>query len=97
MPGPKSVVSDGTRPSAAAPNDVLWLLDQALASGRPVPALYLACGEDDPLLRDNHAFVAVAEGRVPSLTTDFGPGIHHWTSWIIRSQYGPRLHNGWCR
>jgi len=71
----------GRRPISGTPNDVLWLLDQALASGGPVPALYLACGEDDPLIRDNHAFVAAAEGRVPSLTTDFGPGIHDWAYW----------------
>ena len=71
----------GRRPISGTPNDVLWLLDQALASGGPVPALYVACGEDDPLLRDNHAFVAAAEGRVPSLTTDFGPGIHDWAYW----------------
>src|SRR5262245_27269922 len=48
----------GAQPIAGTPNDVFWLLDQAVASGRPVPALYLACGTDDELIADNRAFVA---------------------------------------
>lgn len=40
--------------------DPLWCLDQAIAAGE-APQLYLACGEDDLLLRENRGMKAELE------------------------------------
>jgi S-formylglutathione hydrolase FrmB len=65
----------------ATGDDVPWLLDRAVASERPLPALYLCCGTEDRLIGENRAFVRAAEGRVASITADFGPGEHDWAYW----------------
>ena len=77
----RSEATFGGRPIGGTADDILWLLEEALGAGGPMPALYVACGAGDPLIEHNRRFVAAAEGRVPSLTTDFGPGEHDWAYW----------------
>ncbi len=69
------------RPIAGTPDDPLWLLRDAAAAHRPLPALWVGCGTDDPLYQENVAFLRVAEElRVP-VTARFGPGAHTWDRW----------------
>ena len=82
----RSEATFGGRPIGGTADDILWLLEEALGAGGPMPALYVACGAGDPLIEHNRRFVAAAEGRVPSLTTDFGPGEHDWAYWIDGSR-----------
>lgn len=58
-----------------------YLLDRLLAEGRPVPALYLACGESDGLLPCNQAFVELLRRRGVPATFETGPGGHDWDFW----------------
>lgn len=51
-----------------------------------LPALYLACGDDDDLRPSNERFLALAAERGIDLTTDLGPGEHVWEYWDARIQ-----------
>lgn len=76
----------GDGPVAGTPDDLLHLLDRAGASGADLPALYLACGTEDPLLGQNQAFLASAEASGIPVTVDLGPGEHEWGYWDDRIQ-----------
>lgn len=76
----------GDGPVAGTPDDLLWLLDRAGASGADLPALYLACGTEDPLLGQNQSFLASAEASGIPVTVDLGPGEHEWGYWDDRIQ-----------
>lgn len=71
----------GGRPVAGTPDDLLWLLDRAAAHSTDLPALYLACGNEDFLVEDNQTFVAAAEAAGIPLTSRFTPGTHDWDYW----------------
>ncbi|WP_238011050.1 alpha/beta hydrolase family protein [Dactylosporangium sp. AC04546] len=45
------------------------------------PAMYVACGTEDPLYPGNLAF---RDACGAPLTTDFGPGAHDWVYWDAR-------------
>lgn len=60
--------------------DPLWCLDQAIAAGE-APQLYLACGEDDLLLRENKGMKAELEQRTVKFEYHESPGIHDWVFW----------------
>lgn len=60
--------------------DPLWCLDQAIAAGE-APQLYLACGEDDFLLRENREMKAELEQRTVTFEYHESPGIHDWVFW----------------
>jgi S-formylglutathione hydrolase FrmB len=60
-------------------NDLLALLD----AGDPLlrPKLWVGCGTEDFLYRDNLGFAAAAEAAGHDLTTDWRPGGHTWDLW----------------
>jgi S-formylglutathione hydrolase FrmB len=70
----------GGRSIRDTPDDVLWLLDRSLEAGVDVPALYVACGTEDPLLEESRTFIERAGGRLP-LATAIGAGGHEWEYW----------------
>jgi putative tributyrin esterase len=76
----------GDLPVAGSSDDLLWLLERTAADGTDLPALYLACGTEDPLVTHNRAFIdAAAEYGVP-LTARLEPGEHEWGYWDARIQ-----------
>lgn len=61
--------------------DLFALAEKALDGGAPLPELYLACGEQDPLYavnREWHAFLT--EKNIPHVFRH-GPGAHCWEYW----------------
>lgn len=69
------------RSIGGSPDDPLWLLRAAAASGEPLPELYVSCGTDDPLYDENVAFLRVASEVDVPVTRQFGPGAHDWDHW----------------
>lgn len=57
-------------------DDLLALLDQP-----DVPPLWIGCGTEDVLYRDNVNFVERAGEHGHRLTVDFRPGDHEWRLW----------------
>ncbi|GGM21946.1 alpha/beta hydrolase [Dactylosporangium sucinum] len=55
-----------------------------LGSVAEPPALYVACGTEDPLYPGNVAFRDACAARGVPLTDDFGPGAHDWAYWDAR-------------
>ena len=62
-----------------------------LESGCELPDLYIACGYNDFLVRDNREFAAYLKSIGFPYTYEEGPGTHDWTFW---NEY---LHRGLCR
>jgi putative tributyrin esterase len=63
----------------AANDDLLDLVRRADPGS--LPALYACCGTEDPLLPENHSFVAAcAEAGVP-IATSWSRGGHDWGYW----------------
>jgi putative tributyrin esterase len=58
-------------------SDVFTLLQRATG----VPALYLGCGTDDPLLPGTQRFAAEASAAGVDVTLDLRPGAHEWSLW----------------
>lgn len=57
------------------------ILTLAKACGADMPALWMACGDEDPLLPENRAFAqGMAEAGLP-LHFDITPGNHNWDFW----------------
>jgi S-formylglutathione hydrolase FrmB len=71
--GPESV--QGTE------HDLFTLLDRAVASGRPLPSLFAACGTEDPLVGSTRAFADAAAARGVDLRLELVPGSHDWELW----------------
>lgn len=71
----------GGRPVAGTPDDLLWLLGEAATAGADLPALYLACGEQDVLIDQSRTFLATARRHGIEVTADIGPGEHEWGYW----------------
>lgn len=71
----------GDRAVAGSDDDLLHLLARAAEQGTDLPALYVACGDEDILVDQNHAFVAAAEAHRIPLTATFSPGEHEWGYW----------------
>lgn len=69
----------GPEPVAGTPNDPLWLLTSQPATD--LPALYVACGTEDFLYRQNLTFLAAAAEQGIPVTTNLGPGEHEWGYW----------------
>jgi S-formylglutathione hydrolase FrmB len=59
-------------------NDVRHLLVEAADGGRPMPAMYICCGEQDALHHSNVQFARLATDLGVPLTAEFGPGGHDW-------------------
>jgi putative tributyrin esterase len=62
---------------AGTDNDLLTLLSTV----KDPPPLYLSCGTEDVLIKDNRSFAAAAEANGVALTTDYQPGEHDWDYW----------------
>ncbi len=58
-----------------------YLLRQLKARGGKVPALYLACGTEDPLIDMNRAFRDFLTEEQVDFLYEEGPGVHNWTFW----------------
>jgi putative tributyrin esterase len=74
-----------SQPIAGTPDDIFWLLDKA-PSFPHVPDLYVTCGSDDALYRENLRFEAASRERNIPVTVDFGPGAHTWDYWDAKIQ-----------
>lgn len=69
----------GDADPAGTDDDLFALVGRTGAAD--LPALYVCCGEQDPLIDDNRRFVeACARSSVP-VTASFGPGEHDWAYW----------------
>ncbi len=65
----------------------LWLLAQNLAAmPGPKPALYLACGTEDPLLDDTRSFHRHLKTANVAVTYQESPGDHEWGYWDAQIQ-----------
>lgn len=72
----------GDRPVRGTADDPIWLMEQAAASGVPLPGLYQACGTEDFLYRENVAFrLACQNAGYPNYLYEEGPGGHSWEYW----------------
>jgi putative tributyrin esterase len=63
------------------PDDLRWLVEQAVANDVDLPALYVGCGTEDRLFPQNQRFIDQLARRGVSVQTDFGPGDHEWGLW----------------
>jgi S-formylglutathione hydrolase FrmB len=64
---------------AGGPDDPVALLGRAERG--TLPALYVCCGEQDPLIDDNHRFVAACADHGVPVMSSFAPGDHDWAYW----------------
>ena len=62
-------------------DDLRWLVEQAVAEGVDLPALYVGCGTEDRLFAQNQLFIDQLARLGVSVQTDFGPGDHEWGLW----------------
>ncbi|MFS8479827.1 MAG: alpha/beta hydrolase family protein [Micromonosporaceae bacterium] len=74
----------GDRPVQGSADDPLALL--ADADPADLPALYVCCGTEDFLYRDNVRFAEAARARGIPVTVEFGPGDHDWAYWDRKIQ-----------
>ncbi len=68
---------------AGTPHDIYRLLDEAIASGKPLPQLYASCGTADSLYENNLAFrdyIAQKEGVDFTFFAQEGLA-HEWAFW----------------
>jgi len=69
------------------PESDLWLLAQNAASmPGPKPALYLACGTEDPLLEDTRTFQRQLKAANLPAAYHESPGDHEWGYWDAQIQ-----------
>lgn len=62
-------------------HDLFHLLEQAVAAGTELPALFASCGTEDFLYQGNRRFVAHAQSLGVPLTYHEEPGEHEWGYW----------------
>ncbi len=79
---------------AGGEHDILWLAEQALAAGGPLPRLRLDCGTEDHCLEMNRQ----VHSRLDSLGLAHeyveGPGCHNWDYWDLQIRAALDFH---CR
>jgi putative tributyrin esterase len=63
--------------------DLTRLLDKAAERGEDIPDIFMACGEQDPLLPLSQKFAGYARERLGGrgITHRTGPGGHEWPFW----------------
>lgn len=61
--------------------DILWLAGRLREEGAPLPAVYMACGEDDVLLPGNRRLRDCLRENGFDLRYEEGPGNHEWDFW----------------
>ncbi len=62
-------------------HDAVRMLEDLVASGRPVPKLFQACGTEDFLYQANRRFKAAVEPKGLDYTYLEKPGTHCWEFW----------------
>jgi putative tributyrin esterase len=67
------------RDPAGSDDDLLTLLGRVDRAA--LPALYVACGTEDPLLGSNRVFLDAADAHGITVTTNLGAGAHDWGYW----------------
>lgn len=50
-------------------------------SGKPIPRIYMACGDKDSLLPANNAMAEYLRQLGADITYEVGPGAHEWDFW----------------
>lgn len=63
------------------PDDLLWLIARPELRASMLPAIYVACGTEDPLLPENLSFIVAAERAGARMTTTVDSGAHTWEYW----------------
>ena len=58
-----------------------YLVKQLKAAGKPLPKIYMACGDQDSLLSVNKAMAAFLKEQGGDVTFEVGPGGHEWDFW----------------
>ena len=63
-----------------SPKDPLWCVKQAIQAGH-TPQIYMACGDQDFLIRENRSTKKQLEQMGVDLFYQETPGIHDWKFW----------------
>ena len=58
-----------------------YLAKQLKQEGKPLPKIYLACGDQDSLLPSNVDMAAFLRAQGAEVTFEIGPGSHEWNFW----------------
>lgn len=58
-----------------------WLIRQLLKEQKTPPAIYMACGVDDSLIKVNDDMVQFLKDEGVPVTYETGPGAHEWDFW----------------
>lgn len=58
-----------------------YLIDTMLKEGKKIPDIYMACGTEDVLRKENEDFVHYLQERNIPVTYEKGPGNHEWSFW----------------
>lgn len=71
------------RDALGTKDDLVWLLDKDKQEGKTLPDIFMACGEQDPLLPMSESFAAEIRKRFgdAAVTHKTGPGSHEWAFW----------------
>lgn len=81
---PRNALNTSTMADAlGTPNDLRYLLDQAVGSGRPLPKIMMYCGAEDFMLSLSDAFAEYIREKAPDapLICETRPGAHNWDFW----------------
>lgn len=62
-------------------NDPMFLVERLVKEQKKAPAIFLCCGEDDPLLYANKKMAATLAKNDIEHTFETGPGVHDWLFW----------------
>lgn len=58
-----------------------YLVEKLIEEKEEFPAIYMACGRDDHLLKSNQDFVQFLQDKGVEVTFEVGPGNHEWDFW----------------
>lgn len=58
-----------------------YLVKSLKEEGKPLPRIYMACGDKDGLLPVNEALAAFLKEQGADVTFEIGPGGHEWDFW----------------
>lgn len=58
-----------------------WLVKERKKAGKPLPKVYIACGDQDSLLEANRDMAAFLKAQGVDVTFEVGPGGHEWDFW----------------
>lgn len=58
-----------------------YLVKKLKEEGKPLPKIYMACGDKDSLLPVNEELAAFLKEQGAEITFEIGPGAHEWDFW----------------